>query len=499
MYAGPPVPSDRSSETSERAAITKEFHAAEVLPHPEDEWALIILWSAREPQRIGEIALLGHGAETWALGRAPASVPAGSGEQERGGDEKPVSFFRQRPAGLSDGGTPQQGSQFLLGEGISRRQLIITPRPEGLGIHNIGRCPLFVNGQPLTMGIVPQGATLQLKGQLLLYCTRRATIMPQLRYFPAPSVPRFGQPDAFGLVGESLAAWLLRERLAVLSQGTANVLIIGESGSGKELAAQTIHGLSARSTRQLVSTNIAAVATGLAAVQLFGNRKGFPESKIRPTQMRIELSRRFPRSVKVPMLQERREDIPLLIVHLLRECRRKGDFEAARFFDGDQPQLHPNLVEFLIHHAYKTHVAEIGNLLGQAMAHSRGRSIEPLPGWQPLAPPAAPPREVPATPVEPLPAEPSPVEPAFDVDLVNTVQGLRARIKGISEAERQTLRAIIESSYRRTQGDFSKTAELLGLTRYQLYRLLARLKWKPVRLMTLGNTQLHDARERPKI
>lgn len=551
---------------AEHQAVTEEFEAQASSGEKEDHWALIILWSAREPERVGEVALLEAGPAPWILGRCP-DVPqsALSNATQQSLTERPVAFFRQRPAAVPGGTSPDAGSPFLLGTGISRRQLEILSTADGLQIRNIGRCPLLINGQLVSAGLAPLGATIHLKDQLLLYCTRRPWKLPSISYYPARYIRGFGEADAFGVVGESPAVWNLRDRAALLAQGLSNVLIIGESGTGKELAAHIIHGLSARSGKQLVSINIAAIAPGLATVQLFGNRKGFPETQMpeskglvgaadgaclfldeigdmpievqpmflrvtdeareyhrlgeedrpprrsdfrligatnRPEQLRIELKRRFPRMLQIPTLQDRREDIPLVVRHVLGLLRSKGDFEVQRFFVGQQVQVHPLLIEYLVHHCYKTHVAEISTLLGQAMAGSRNGRIEPCSTWSisPSHPSGNLPAAYPSQPsilATPYPVSPSvpagaSATPDLAADLqagrgvAETVRVLLGRIKELSESEKQTLRNLIEESYERCRGDHKKTAALLGLDRYRLYRLFRRLGWQPVRSMSLN-------------
>jgi len=68
-----------------------------------------------------------------------------------------------------------------------------------------------------------------------------------------------------------LRLYALIERLA---QGDLSVLIHGETGSGKELAAQALHAYSRRHSARLVSINCAALPENLAESELFGHEKG---------------------------------------------------------------------------------------------------------------------------------------------------------------------------------------------------------------------------------
>jgi len=419
--------------------------------------ALVIAWSAREPHRVGETGLLYPEKPEHILGRDPtnllensgaiARLPLGSGITPNGEllpeadmQGEPVVFFRQRPQGLGFSSETERGSSILHGESLSRRQLAIRVGTDSLLVRNIGRCRLSVNGQVVREAIVRSGDTLYLRNQLLLYCTYRPLIAPGLKAYPVDRVPPFGEPDRDGMIGESPIMWKLRDRIAACARTSYHVLVVGESGCGKELAAQAIHSLSNRAHRKLVADNIAAIPPSLASALLFGNKKNFPnpgmeeragllgsahgsslfldeigdmpeevqplflrvtehngeyfrlgeENRLqqsdfrligatnRPEQMRYELKRRFQREIRVPGVNSRKEDIPLLIRHLLKQQAEADDVDASRFIVNGYPMVHPQLVEQLIHHNYKTHVSEVMFLLGQAMSESDHDIIMPL-------------------------------------------------------------------------------------------------------------------------
>ena len=81
--------------------------------------------------------------------------------------------------------------------------------------------------------------------------------------------------DQFGLLlGSSPVMRRLYRLIRRVSQTDANVLLIGESGSGKELAARTIHEQSSRAAAPFVAVNSAALTPELVESELFGHVKG---------------------------------------------------------------------------------------------------------------------------------------------------------------------------------------------------------------------------------
>src|SRR5947207_14623164 len=71
------------------------------------------------------------------------------------------------------------------------------------------------------------------------------------------------------------------ETITHIAPSDANVLVTGEHGTGKEVVARTIHALSQRSHRPLISVNTGGLAEGVFESELFGHVKGaFTDARI---------------------------------------------------------------------------------------------------------------------------------------------------------------------------------------------------------------------------
>jgi two-component system response regulator HydG len=456
--------------------------------------ALVIAWSAEEPHRVGEVACFAGRGRPQVLGRGDEdddeAGPSGEGPRDR------ARFVRQRPGDNVDAGP-------LEGRAISRKQLHVQGRPSSLEVERIGRCPMLVNGKTVDKGAVKPGDTVELKSQLLLLCVLRARVMPESRYLAPSALGPFGEADGAGVLGESPVAWQLRDRIAFASKASTHVLLRGASGTGKELAARAIHHLGKRAGRPLVSRNAATFPSGLIDAELFGNVKNYPnpgmperpglvgqadggtlfldeiaelpqdmqahllrvldadgeyqrlgEATMRradirlvgatnrdPASLKHDLLARLTVRVELPPLGERREDIPLLVRHLLLRAANKSPEIAGRFVNKgptgrDEVRVAAALVAALLRRDYETNVRELDAILWRAMAAST-RDVVGLP-------------------------EDMRGEPAED-------EGAGARVEEDPTAEQ------VRGALEQAKGNVTRAARSLGLSsRYALYRLMKR-------------------------
>jgi DNA-binding NtrC family response regulator len=94
----------------------------------------------------------------------------------------------------------------------------------------------------------------------------------------------------FDMVGESAALEQVREVIEKVAPTDARVLITGPNGSGKEIVANQIHQLSARSRQAFIEVNCAAIPSELIESELFGHTKGSFTSAIKDRKGQFELA-----------------------------------------------------------------------------------------------------------------------------------------------------------------------------------------------------------------
>jgi formate hydrogenlyase transcriptional activator len=92
------------------------------------------------------------------------------------------------------------------------------------------------------------------------------------------------------IIGESAGLKRVLKQVEQVAPTDATVLILGETGTGKELIARAIHNLSPRRERPFVKLNCSAIPTGLLESELFGHEKGAFTGAIAQKIGRLELA-----------------------------------------------------------------------------------------------------------------------------------------------------------------------------------------------------------------
>jgi formate hydrogenlyase transcriptional activator len=92
------------------------------------------------------------------------------------------------------------------------------------------------------------------------------------------------------IIGESPALRKVLDQVATVAVSHATVLILGETGTGKELIAHAIHRMSRRKDRNFIKVNCAAIPTGLLESELFGHEKGAFTGAVSQKIGRLELA-----------------------------------------------------------------------------------------------------------------------------------------------------------------------------------------------------------------
>src|SRR6202453_515434 len=123
------------------------------------------------------------------------------------------------------------------------------------------------------------------------------------------------------IVGESLALKTALSMVSVVAPTDSGVLILGETGTGKELVARAIHKLGNRSEKAFVKLNCAAIPLGLLESEVLGHEKGAFTGAISHT------TGRFERADKGTLFLDEVGDIPVDLQAKLLRVLQEQEFE----------------------------------------------------------------------------------------------------------------------------------------------------------------------------
>jgi DNA-binding NtrC family response regulator len=297
------------------------------------------------------------------------------------------------------------------------------------------------------------------------------------------------------LIAESAAMQPVLQLIARVGPSDANVLITGEHGTGKEVVAKTLHALSGRAGRAMVTVNVGGLSEGVFESELFGHVRGaFTDAKtdrvgrfelaeggtlfldeianisqgLQAKLLRVleagEMERvgssrtrrvdvrilsatnaslqeeveagRFRQDllfrlntieIHVPSLRERREDIPLLALHFLRQDAQRYR-KVLTGFD-------PSALQVLLEYSWPGNVRELSHAVERAVLMAQGTMVK-----------------------------------ASDLGLRGTPAASGPRLEELSLDDAERL--LVQKALGRFDGNVSAAAKALGLSRSGLYRRL---------------------------
>jgi two-component system nitrogen regulation response regulator NtrX len=310
------------------------------------------------------------------------------------------------------------------------------------------------------------------------------------------------------LLGTSAAISHLRQTIERVAPTNSRVMIVGPSGSGKEVVARAIHALSARASGPFVSVNAANITPERMEIELFGTESNGSERKVgaleeahrgilyldevgdmpRETQnkiLRVLVEQQFERvggtkrvkvdvriisstaqnleamiadgrfredlyhrlavvPVIVPGLSERREDIPFLVDHFMRQIASQAGIKPRRIGD--------DALAVLQAHNWPGNIRQLRNNIERLMILARGEESD-----QPIT-------------ADLLPSEIGDVMPRAPNQSDQHIMALPLR-----EARELFEKEYLIAQINRFGGNISRTAEFIGMERSALHRKLKSL------------------------
>ena len=145
---------------------------------------------------------------------------------------------------------------------------------------------------------------------------------------PLPKLPASPPDDIPYILGKSDAVREMKELLIKAAQVSSTVLLLGETGTGKELAARALHDMGPRKERPFVALNCAALPETLLETELFGHERGAFTGAVKRKAGRFETAHRG-----TLFLDEVGDVSPAMQVKLLRVLESGSFYRVG----GEQP------------------------------------------------------------------------------------------------------------------------------------------------------------------
>ena len=302
------------------------------------------------------------------------------------------------------------------------------------------------------------------------------------------------------IIGQSQKIQALRETIQQVAQLDCNVLILGETGTGKELVARTIHEMSPRAKNRFVAFNCGAFSEELITSELFGHERGaftgankikkglleladngtvfFDEIGELPLSMQVKLLRVLQErtlmrvggteeiSLDVRVLAATNKDLKkeaeegafrtdlfyrldVLSIHVPSLAERKEDIPllASHFLAKHTrpgrvvPRLSVDTVQRLMHYEYPGNIRELENIVQRILVYCDGDVVEP--------------RHLVAD---------------LQENLAMAVRGNRQDWPPLEAHEKQYIMEVLDE----VEGNKSAAAKILGIDRVSLWRKIKR-------------------------
>ena len=311
-----------------------------------------------------------------------------------------------------------------------------------------------------------------------------------------------------GIIGKDKSMQDIFRQIQDVALYTYPVHISGDTGTGKERVACAIHDISSFGTGAFVPINCGAIPEGIVESELFGHVKGAFSGAVKERKGRFELAHKgtlfldevaeLPLKTQVkllrfleegtfekvggekkvsvdvriisatnknlkdetksgkfredlyyrlnvipiilPPLKDRKGDIPLLITHFLKEAEQEGPHSM--------PKLSDNTLDIMLDYHWPGNVRELKNIIQFAIVRSRGELILP---------------------------EHLPMEITKDINIASRYKNIEYKQKVPSEKTKGKLNVdSVKAAIKKSGGNKSKAARLLGVGRATLYRFLSK-------------------------